>query len=176
MKTAFEESTLWLTKDNEIDKSVTEFIRGQAADSKDLLCWLEPALQLNPDNSTGKLKEFSPFIKGSLPTSLPKLEAAYLFWKSSDNKPIGLHIVATKNGCRWCRFQTWQSEDKNAEKITVHKRDSYPVLARQDFVRFFGNNKPNWSQAIGKLKVTEYWTEEGLLVWWLKEEKDNGNG
>lgn len=166
MKTAFQESTLWLTKGSKTDKSVAEFIKEQVVDFSDLLCWLEPALQLNPDNSTGKLKKFAPFAKKSLTNSLPKLEAAYLFGQYH-NLPMGLQVIATKNGCHWYRFQTWQSD--NAEKITVYERDSYPVLARQDFARFFGDDKPDWSQAIGKLKVTEYWADDGLLTWWLSE-------
>lgn len=174
MKTVFQESTLWL-KTGDSDQKVADFIQEQTTDFSNLLYWLEPAVQLNSDGSSGRLKNFNPFSTTSLPETLPKLEAAYLFGRYHD-LPVGLQVIAAENGCRWCRFQTWQGNDY--EKKIVQERDSYSALTRRDFERFFGNsNKSDWVDTVKnrKLQVTEYWTDEGLLTWWLSKEQSNGN-
>lgn len=157
-----QDATLW-TEHGHDNLSVAEFIQSRAKQFDDLLYWLEPAIQLNTDGSKGRLKAFVPFAKGQLPEKLPTLEAAYLFGLQH-SLPMGLHCIASENGCRWFAFQTWQSD--KGKKVELQER-CYSVLARSDFTRFFGDESTKWSKQLGKLQMIEYWNEQGLLTWWM---------
>ena len=158
---ALQDATL-CTEHGYSDLSVAEFIQQRVSQFNDLLYWLEPAIQLNTDGSKGRLKEFVPFAKGQLPEKLPTLEAAYLFGLQH-SLPMGLHCVASENGCRWFAFQTWQTDE--GKKVELQER-CYSTFTRGDFKRFFGND-PQWIKSLGKLKMIEYWNEQGLLTWWM---------
>jgi hypothetical protein len=154
-------ATLW-TEHGYSDLSVAEFIQQRVSQFTDLLYWLEPAIQLNTDGSKGRLNEFVPFAKGQLPEKLPTLEAAYLFGLQH-SLPMGLHCVASENGCRWFAFQTVQTD--TGKKVELQEQ-CYSTFTRGDFKRFFGND-PQWIKSLDKLKMIEYWDEQGLLTWWM---------
>jgi hypothetical protein len=139
---------------------LAEFMATQSTGLAKPLFWLEPGLQLNADNSSGRLKEFAPFCN-TLPKSLPALEQAYVFARHFD-LPLGLQVVACETGCRWFEFGTWQRP--NCQQMAVNER-RYPVLSRTDFTRFFGSDP---ARAIPKkFHAIEYWDDTGLLAWWL---------
>ena len=145
----------------ESDVSVPDFLRKRAHDVQKPWYWLEPSLQLNPDGSAGRLRDFQPFTQ-QLPETLPELEMAYLFGTYFD-LPMGLHVVASGAGCRWFEFYAYQQEHCQAAAIRERQFD---VLTRRDFERFFGTSKPDWC-IDRKLYVIEYWKDEGLMTWWL---------
>jgi hypothetical protein len=154
---------LWIKQGFERAGSMRDFLQTRFTAFKKPLFWLESAAQLNSDGSAGRLHDFHPFGE-RLPASLPVLEAAYVFGLQPQyDLPAGLHVIASGPGYRWFEFYTHQQE--HCEEVTIDQRD-YIVLTRRDFERFFGDAKPDWCGK-RKLNVTEYWTKDGLLAWWL---------
>jgi hypothetical protein len=153
--------SLWIKHGLSPETTVASYLQSHSKGFEKPLFWLEPALQLNTDNSGGRLKGFKPFCD-TLLGDLPPLDEAYLFARHS-GLPYGLHVVATGKGCRWFELGTWQIE--GCEKIAINER-SYDVLSRTDFTRFFGD-KHDWNSLPKGLQVIEYWNDSGLLAWWL---------
>ncbi len=153
---------LW-TQHGQDSRSVNEFLIAEQQAIAEPLFYLEPALQLNADGSAGRLKDFSP-LTTRIPEAEIALESAYIFGSSQD-KPIGIQIIANGSGCRWFKF----SEDSQqiSECREISKR-SYEVLTRRDFMRFFGHSNYQ-AKLSSKLIVTEYWHDTGLLSWWLRK-------
>jgi len=157
----FQKGKLW-TQQGQENSSIVEFIQQHITSLNAPLYYLEPALQLNTDGSTGRLKNFQP-LTDTLPNSLPELDAAYIFGLEH-NQPIGWHIISTEAGCRWFSFSVFQSEKSTETAINYR---SYEVLTRGDFQRFFGESYQN--KLAPKLVATEYWQETGLLTWWISK-------
>jgi hypothetical protein len=176
---AFKPATLWIKSGN--GASVADLVKEKIKENFAVsLYWLEPALQLNNEQA-GRLKDFKPFgttLSADSPELNIKLEEAYLF-----SEQAVLHVIATKEGCRWCQFQNIETQNYTKMNNVQRRKESYPVLTRRDFDRFFGKSNEselNWFSDVKKsnekLYVTEYWTDDGLLVWWLSKGEDNGNG
>ena len=156
--TEMHDGTLW-TANGQEQMSINDYLLQLIPTIKKPLFWLEPALQINDNGSTGRLHDFTPFT-GQLPEKLPQLEAAYVFG-FFHNLPMGVHLITTPTGCRWFSFSVNKRE--GAVEMTISQR-SYPALTRRDFARFFGHHPAKVDK---KLEVTEYWHESGLLTWWI---------
>jgi len=139
--------------------------------------WVEPAVAPNPDGSPSRHDGFSPWMRRwpQAGQALPRiLELRAGGWTVGRKGAGGLHLVAGANGLpglRWFAF--CETEFQGAVAATAFKR-SYPVLARRDTKRFFGDRAPNWLKKNGGLTLMEYWLDERLFAWAVLPETDAG--